>query len=59
LLIFAFAMVFKHMEQNYVVGIRGLWTLQRAHMWEDTHFVVSVAFAATNDAGIVLVFFVP
>lgn len=58
LLAFALAAVFRHVEQNYVVGIRNMWTIQSTCMWEDTHFVASVVFAMANGVGIVLVFFV-
>ena len=44
-------MVFRHVEPNYVVGIRDLWTLQSACVWEDTHFVALVAFATVDNAG--------
>lgn len=59
LLAFVLAIVFRHVEQNYVVGIRDLWTLRSTRVWDDTHFVASLAFIAAGSAGIVLVFFVP
>lgn len=58
LLALSLVVVFRHVEQNYVVGIRNMWTLQSMHMWKDTHFVASVAFGVASGVGIVLVFYV-
>ena len=58
-LAFTLAIVFRHVEQNYVVGIYDLWTLWNARVWDDTHFVAMVAFAMASGACIVLMFFMP
>ena len=59
LLAFALAAMFKHVDQNYVVGICNMWTFQSTCMWEDTHFVALVMFAMADGVGNMLVFFVP
>lgn len=59
LLDFALAAIFKHVEPNYVVGIRSLWTLRNSEVWHDTHFFACCIFAVFGVVGVVLVFFVP
>jgi uncharacterized membrane protein len=59
ILLIILGFVFNYIEQNHVVGIRDLWTLQSAHVWEETHALASKMFAVTGVVGIVLAFFVP
>jgi uncharacterized membrane protein len=59
ILLIILGFVFNYVEQNHVVGIRDLWTLQSAHVWEETHALASKMFAITGVVGIVLAFFVP
>lgn len=59
ILMLILGIVFNYVEQNHVVGVRDVWTLQSARVWEDTHALASKIFALAGVVGIVLVWFIP
>lgn len=59
LLLIALSIIFRYVEQNYVVGIRDIWTLRSAEVWEDTHRWASVLFLIFGVLGVALTWIVP
>ncbi|CAM6106443.1 unnamed protein product [Calypogeia fissa] len=59
LLLIGIGFIFYSIEQNYVVGIRDLWTLRSPQVWEKTHAWAYKFYVAAGIALVVLAFFLP
>lgn len=59
LLLIGIGFIFYSIEQNYVVGIRDLWTLRSPQVWEKTHAWAYKFYGVAGIALLVLAFFLP
>lgn len=59
LLLIGIGFIFYSIEQNYVVGIRDLWTLRSPQVWEKTHAWAYKFYGVAGIALVVLAFFLP